>query len=270
MLLGWLASGLLVTWFGGAPTSSATPHPEAGGRVLEIRSYNLKPGARGEFHRLVLTTLPLLQAHGIEVVGFGPSLHDTTTYYLVRAFTDLTERARQEEAFYGSREWREGRREQVLALIENYTTLVLPDTFLNEPRRGTSRTEGPCSPPTPGEARATVERLNRDYLRAAGSHDWGWYRDHLSDSVVVVLGSGRRVGKSGFLKLVRDNSSVPTTYGLRNVTLRAFGLVVQADADAPWERSDGTRGVSRYIDTYAWIDCRWQVISAQITLLPPG
>jgi len=26
--------------------------------------------------------------------------------------------------------------------------------------------------------------------------------------------------------------------------------------------------VSRYIDTYAWIACRWQVISAQITWLP--
>ena len=37
----------------------------------------------------------------------------------------------------------------------------------------------------------------------------------------------------------------------------------------PGERTDGRTGVSRYIDTWAWLDCRWQVISAQITSLPP-
>jgi uncharacterized membrane protein len=53
------------------------------------------------------------------------------------------------------------------------------------------------------------------------------------------------------------------------VTLRAFGQIVQVDADAPWELNDGRTGVSRYIDTWARLDGRWQVISAQITLLPP-
>jgi hypothetical protein len=43
---------------------------------------------------------------------------------------------------------------------------------------------------------------------------------------------------------------------------------VQVDADAPWELEDGHRGVSRYIDTYVWLDGRWQVVSAQISLLP--
>jgi hypothetical protein len=55
---------------------------------------------------------------------------------------------------------------------------------------------------------------------------------------------------------------------VRDVTLRVFGATVQVDADAPWKLGDGSTGVSRYIDTYAWLDCRWQVISAQITLLP--
>jgi hypothetical protein len=90
----------------------------------------------------------------------------------------------------------------------------------------------------------------------------------MSDDVVVVLGSGRRVRKPEFLAMLRDEPKSYTSLTVRDVTLRVFGPTVQVDADAPWELSNGTKGVSRYIDTYAWLDCRWQVISAQITWLP--
>jgi hypothetical protein len=50
--------------------------------------------------------------------------------------------------------------------------------------------------------------------------------------------------------------------------VRVFGGTVQVDGDAIWELTDGYQGISRYIDTYIWRDGRWQVISAQITLLP--
>jgi len=54
----------------------------------------------------------------------------------------------------------------------------------------------------------------------------------------------------------------------RNVNVRVFGAAVQVDAEFHYERPDGTAGVSRYIDAYHWRDCRWQVISAQITAVP--
>jgi len=93
---------------------------------LEIRSYNLKPGSRDEFHRmLVEQSLPMLERWKVDAVAWGPSLHDQDSYYLMRAFPGLEERERSEDAFYGSAEWREGPREAVLALIENYTTVVI-------------------------------------------------------------------------------------------------------------------------------------------------
>lgn len=96
-------------------------------QVVEIRAYNLKPGARARFHRLfVEEALPLLEARGIEVVAWGPSLHDDDSWFLVRAFPGLAERTRLEDAFYGSKAWREGPRAAVLELIESYTTIVLP------------------------------------------------------------------------------------------------------------------------------------------------
>jgi hypothetical protein len=35
----------------------------------------------------------------------------------------------------------------------------------------------------------------------------------------------------------------------------------------PGKLADGTTGVSRYIDTWTWLEGRWQVISAQVTPL---
>ncbi|MGH8495750.1 MAG: NIPSNAP family protein [Gammaproteobacteria bacterium] len=96
-------------------------------RIVEIRSYNLKPGTRERFHRLfVEEALPLLQQWQIEVIAYGPSTHDADSYFLMRAYADNDERRTSEDAFYGSDEWREGPREAILDCIESYTTVVVP------------------------------------------------------------------------------------------------------------------------------------------------
>ena len=96
------------------------------GRFVEIRSYNLKPGSRDAFHRLVLErALPMLKRWKMDVVAHGPSPHDDLSYYLIRAFGSLDDRRRQQEAFYGSDEWKEGPRDPIVALIDSYTSIVL-------------------------------------------------------------------------------------------------------------------------------------------------
>jgi len=93
---------------------------------VEIRSYNLKPGTRQEFHRLfVERSLPMLKRWKVDVVRYGPSPHDENSYYLMRAYSSLEDREQSEEGFYGSDEWKLGPREAILALIENYTTIVI-------------------------------------------------------------------------------------------------------------------------------------------------
>jgi hypothetical protein len=95
-------------------------------RAVEIRSYNLKPGGRTEFHRLASeVAVPMLRRWKIDVVAYGPSPQDETSYYLIRAFANLADRQRSEDAFYGSDEWRQGPRDAVLALIDSYTTVIL-------------------------------------------------------------------------------------------------------------------------------------------------
>ena len=93
---------------------------------VEIRSYDLKPGTRNEFHRLFIEeAFPLLKRWNVDVVAYGPSLHDETSYYLIRRFDNLAHREESENAFYRSDDWKKGPREAIVSLIENYTEVVL-------------------------------------------------------------------------------------------------------------------------------------------------
>jgi len=93
---------------------------------VEIRSLNLKPDSREEFHRLYIEeALPLLKRWKFDVVAHGPSLHDENTYYVIRCFESLAQREQMEDAYYASDDWRDGPRERILALIENYVDIVL-------------------------------------------------------------------------------------------------------------------------------------------------
>ncbi|HJQ20633.1 MAG TPA: nuclear transport factor 2 family protein [Gemmatimonadaceae bacterium] len=123
-------------------------------------------------------------------------------------------------------------------------------------------------PPIATDAYTAVRDLNEQYIDAVRAQDAGWFEDHMSDDVVVVLGDGTRLDKAGFVAAMRETPKSYARIAARDVTVRVFGECVQVDADSHWELRDGSRGVSRYIDTYIWMRGRWQVISAQITWLP--
>jgi hypothetical protein len=95
-------------------------------RVVEFRAYNLKPGVRAAFHRLVIdVSIPMLQRWRVDVVRFGPSIHDENSYYLIRAYDSLSDRQSSQDAFYAGPEWREGPKDAILPLIESYTTVLI-------------------------------------------------------------------------------------------------------------------------------------------------
>ena len=108
------------------PAADEGPIATSRPTVVEIRSYNLKPGTRDHFHRLFLEqALPMLKRWKVDVVAYGPSLHDKDSYYLMRAFPSIEDRQKSEDAFYGSDEWKQGPREAILAAIDSYTTVVI-------------------------------------------------------------------------------------------------------------------------------------------------
>lgn len=93
---------------------------------IEIRTLNLKPNSRDEFHRLYIEeALPRLKHWNFDVVAHGPSLHDENTYYVIRRYASLSQREQMEDTYYASDDWRLGPREALLALIESYKDIVL-------------------------------------------------------------------------------------------------------------------------------------------------
>ena len=95
-------------------------------RLVEIRSYKLKPGSRERFHELVVTkSIPLLRAWRMEVVAYGSSLDDADGYFLIRAYADLEHLQASQQAFYASDDWRKGPRESIIDLIESDWNAVL-------------------------------------------------------------------------------------------------------------------------------------------------
>ena len=104
----------------------AARNPLPMNRVVEFRSYNLKPGTRDQFARLFWEQArPMLARWGVDVIAAGPSLHDENSFCLIRSYASLEDRGRSQDAFYGSDEWRQGPREAIVACIENYASVVL-------------------------------------------------------------------------------------------------------------------------------------------------
>ena len=92
---------------------------------IEIRTLTLKPGTRDKFHRLYREeALPRLLKWKFDVVAHGPSLHDGNTYYVIRRYDSLAIRDQMEDSYYASDDWRQGPREAMMALIENYVDAV--------------------------------------------------------------------------------------------------------------------------------------------------
>lgn len=107
-------------------------------RLIEIRSYRLKPDAAARFREaMTARALPLLQRHGMDVVAFGRSEHEHESWFLIRAYRDHADLVAQQDAFYGSPAWREGPRAEIVNCIDDYlnTLLWLSDAGIDELRQ---------------------------------------------------------------------------------------------------------------------------------------
>ena len=133
-------------------------------KVVEIRSYNLKPGTRDQFQRLFeQEALPMLRRWKVDVVAYGPSQHDKDSWFLMRGFPEIPERQRSEDAFYGSDEWIKGPREKILAGIDTYATIVI--AVDEATLRGLRQSGGTAMKNDPKNDVTQLAALNDDYIR---------------------------------------------------------------------------------------------------------
>jgi ketosteroid isomerase-like protein len=242
-----------------AGQAASQPQHESG-QVLEIRSYTLKAGTRDRFHELfVRESLPLLRRWNVDVVGYGPSLHDQDSYFLMRSFSSSDDRDRTEQAFYDSPEWRNGPRAAVLAMIEGYTTIVI--------RADDETLEGLRNPVHAPSAPSDLDlllRLNDDYIESAKTGNVERFNEILADDFLCTLADGRLLTREEFLEVAAKPSTVRNLRA-EDVNVRLMGDFAIVHARTAFTLPDGSPGSGRYTDVWARRNGRWLAVAAHVT-----
>jgi len=112
--------------------------------------------------------------------------------------------------------------------------------------------------------RATLERLNQEYVDAFMNADVEWYHQHLAEEFFCIESDGSLLNKEQFLDNTRRGPDV-TDYKLHEVEIRIYGETALVRATGIWTREDGSMGMSRYTDVYVKTQAEWKTVSAQIT-----
>jgi ketosteroid isomerase-like protein len=243
-------------------------NPPKGGhhRVVEIRSYNLKPGTRDRFHQTFLEeALPMLKRWKVDVISYGRSLHDKDSYFLMRGFEGVDQRQKSEDAFYGSDEWKQGPRERILADIDSYTTIVvsLDAATIN----GLRAAGGGINMANQGSAAGDLEvltRLNADYITSVQKGDVKRFDEILADDFLCSMADGSLIDRKRFLEVTAQPVTIRSLQA-HDVKIRVMGDMAIVHAATSFTTADGTPSSGRYTDVWARRDGRWLAVSAHVT-----
>jgi hypothetical protein len=234
-------------------------------QVVEIRSYTLQPGTRDAFHQLVIDkSLPMLQRWNIPVLGYGPSLQEDSSYYLVRTYPSLEKRQQTEDAFYGSTEWKQGPRESIMSKIRYYTTIVLPADTL---RDWLDRLDPLTGHKTDSLA---LSRLNHQFIENFIRQDTLNHTTIIDPDFVCIESDGTIVPRVTYMKdwASAYAHSGYTSFRYTDERIRIFGTTALVRSKTVYTKSvNGTtiNGNSIYTDTYRKRNGNWYCVQAQTT-----
>ncbi len=236
--------------------------------VVELRSYNLKPGSRDAYHKLVIEKgLPMLKSWDIDVLGYGPSQSDDSSYYLIRAFNSVASREKIEDDFYGSDEWKNGPRASILALIQNYTTIVLPvDSIITL----SEKIKKMISFQNQSTDSVQLSALNAQFIKNFLNQDVSAHSEIIHKDFVCIEGNGNIVPRDVYMKKWAtdfDNSGY-VTFSYKDECIRIFGDMALIRSKTVYTKNingNVISGNSVYTDTYIKENGKWYCVQAQIT-----
>jgi ketosteroid isomerase-like protein len=236
--------------------------------IVEIRAYNLKPGTRDRFHKLFVdTSLPMLKRWHIDVVAFGPSQHDTDSWFLMRSFPSLDARQTSEDAFYASEEWLKGPREAVLADIVSYTTVIINiDRATLSDLRKAGSADGRTEDAMASEASdlAALLRLNQDYIDSVQHSNVKRFGEILADDFLCSLPDGSLIDRAQFLSQTAKPVTI-SNLAAHDVNVRVMNDMAIIHARTTYKTADGKAGAGRYTDVWARRNGQWLAVSAHVT-----
>jgi ketosteroid isomerase-like protein len=114
--------------------------------------------------------------------------------------------------------------------------------------------------------RATLEALNREYIRSVSEADVRWFDANLAEDFVNSNPDCSLVDRAGFLAQIGRGSTVKDL-GIADVVIRELGDVALIHARTTYTRADGQPGAGRYTDVWARRRGRWVCVAANVTRL---
>ncbi|MFZ6757018.1 NIPSNAP family protein [Undibacterium sp. Ji50W] len=95
-------------------------------RLIEIRTYRLKPGTAEAFHQAVHSlAVPMLKSWHMDVVAYGHTNHEEASYFLIRSYESREALEREQNDFYSSSEWKDGPRKELVDRIDSYLNTLI-------------------------------------------------------------------------------------------------------------------------------------------------
>jgi hypothetical protein len=93
--------------------------------IIEMRTYEIKPGLRTEFLEIFESrSVPEHQKIGMKILGPFLSVEDAHTFFFMRAFPDLESRDPVKAQFYEGKLWKEELEQKLMPMIEKYDVVV--------------------------------------------------------------------------------------------------------------------------------------------------
>ena len=112
--------------------------------------------------------------------------------------------------------------------------------------------------------KATLEALNREYIRSVSEADVRWFDANLSEDFVNSNPDCSLLDREGFLAQIGRGSTVKGL-DIEDVLIRELGDVALIHARTTYVKADGQPGAGRYTDVYARRQGRWLCVAAQVT-----
>lgn len=231
--------------------------------VAQIRVFQLKPDSRDTFHQLVVNqAIPLHKKWNITVSDYGPSVNDDNGYYVVRTFESVAELEEKEGAFYSSEDWRDGPREAILSLIEDYSTLIIPkDSVTNYSIKSLTMQD---------IDEIILSKLNAQFIENFVNEDVAAHEKIIHFDFVCINGDGTISNREDYMKswATAYTESGYTSFSITDENIRIFGDMAMVRSKTVYAKKvngEIVPGNSLYTDTYIKENGEWLCVQAHIT-----
>ena len=113
----------------------------------------------------------------------------------------------------------------------------------------------------------TLEELNRAYVRAAEASDVRWFDANLAACFMSSNPDGSLTDRAGFLERIGRPNPLKSLAAV-DTRVRVVGDAGIVDSGFRCTKPDGQPWPGHYTDVYAFVDGRWQCVSAHFALRP--